>query len=169
MEVGTVYTVHFDSAVVVRSWVHKGVEAWSCNAVDRVDMNRADTWAGIVLRACAWDAEGTYKADSKDCAGTVYCYYAGFPLFRAQDCSSFHFFIFSYLFPACRHTSPSPYTVHDGSFPFESSDSSSNLHAKCITVLPLDHLHYDLAGAVGFLFIIAIEMPGGRWSLVMIY
>jgi hypothetical protein len=107
-EGGRVYTVRFDSAVAVLSWAHKAGVAWSCNAVDRVDMNRADTWAGIVLRACALDAEGTYKVGSKDCAGTAYCYYAGFPPFRAQDCSSFHFFIFSYLFPACLHTSPSP-------------------------------------------------------------
>lgn len=103
-----VYTVRFDSAVAVRSWARKVVAAWSCSADDRVDRSMADTWAGIVPRACAWDAEGTYTADSKDCAGTAYCYYAGVPPFRAQDWSSFHFFIFSYLFPACRRASPSP-------------------------------------------------------------
>ena len=102
-----VYTVHFDSVVAVRSLARKA-EAWSCSAEDRVDRNMGDTWAGTVLGACAWDAEGTYRVDSKDCAGTVYCYYAGFPPFRAHDCSSFHFFIFSYLFPACHRTSPSP-------------------------------------------------------------
>lgn len=168
---GKACTAHFDSAVAERSWAGR-VRAWSCSAAGRADRSMADTWAGIVRAACAWDAAGTYTAGSKDCAGRAYCYYA-VPPFRAQDCSSFHFFIFSYLFRACHRTSPSPCTARDGSFrhwPCESSCSSARLHPKRVTVrLPLDDLEYDLAGAVGFLFIIAIEMSGGEWSLGMAY
>lgn len=163
-------TVHFDfAALAARNSVHKAW-AWNCNAADKAGKSKADTWADIVRVACASDAAGTYTADSKDCAGTVYCYYAGFPPFRAQDCSSFHFFIFSYLFRACRRTCPSPCTGRDCSClwrsPCGSSCSFSRLHGKRVTViLPLDNLQDNLAGAVGFLFIVTIEMSGGDGSL----
>lgn len=147
--------------------------AWNCSAVDKAGKNMADTWADIVQVACAWDAVGTCTADSKDFEGTVYCYYAGFPPFRAQDCSSFHFFIFSYLFPACHHTCPSTCTGRDCSCrrcPCVSFYSSFQLHVMRVTViLPLDNLQNNLTGAVGFLFIVTIYMSGGDGSLGMFY